>query len=113
MSRTGADEGARSLSQAILKETSPELAIKVAYDFGRKLRVDGTDDTHVDDLTAKYVDPDFFGLPLHLYVRAGFIAGVRCLALPWRRDIEHQAATADSLSIHGRTEGGREDAATK
>jgi hypothetical protein len=88
-----------TLNDEILKETSPELAIKVAYDFGRKLaRQDVLD---VDDALADHVDPSFRGTSLYIYVRAGFISGLSGTALPWRRDIEAEAASAEIGAASG------------
>ncbi len=67
--------------------TSPELAIKVAYDFARKLRMEGASERDFDNLLTNWAGP-FDGTPLALYVRSGFTAGYHFLSLPWRRQID-------------------------
>src|SRR4051812_5371750 len=97
-----------ALNHEILKETSPELAIKVAYDYGRKVaRQDMLD---IDDAIAEHVDPAFRGTSLYIYIRAGFVAGLGSKALPWRRDIE-AADTEGGASPVGAANPGDVDAA--
>ena len=77
-----------TLTVEILKETSPELAIKIAYDFAKGLRVKGAQDEGLSALLVEWVKQPFAESPLLPYIRAGFTAGFNSGALPWRRQIE-------------------------
>ena len=70
---------------------SPELAIKIAYDFGRRLRSEGAQEADLSRELEKWVERPYRDTPLILYIRGGFVAGFNFAALPWRREIEAQA----------------------
>ena len=72
----------------INETTSPELAIKIAYDFGRNLRARGAEPDVYDQLESECVDQPYSGNPLLKYIRAGFKAGFNYEGLPWRRQID-------------------------
>lgn len=68
--------------------TSPELAIKIAYDYARNLRAQGAEQTVFPQLVTECVDGPYADSPLLKYIRAGFKAGFASNSLPWRRQIE-------------------------
>ena len=73
----------------IIKEgTSPEMAIKLAYDFARGLRGKGAAESDFAEHLQGLVETPYADSPLLLYVRAGFTAGYFYEMLPWRRQIE-------------------------
>lgn len=80
-----------TLNLEILKTTSPELAIKIAYDFGRSLRASEGDDLSLSVLLDKWVTTPFQDNPLQRYIKAGFTAGFNFEALPWKRQIDEAA----------------------
>ena len=77
-----------TLNVEILKNTSPELAIKIAYDFGRSLRMKEADASNLPALLNKWVTVPFEDNPLKKYIKAGFLAGFNFQPLPWKRQIE-------------------------
>ena len=77
-----------TLNVEILKNTSPELAIKIAYDFGRSLRMKEADGDGLPALLNKWVTVPFGESPLHKYIKAGFLAGFNFDSLPWKRRID-------------------------
>ena len=79
-----------TLTVEILKGTSPELAIKIAYDFGRSLRLKGQDGDDLPELLEQWVLVPFGDSPLLRYIHAGFIAGHGLKPLPWKRQIDEQ-----------------------
>src|SRR5205085_6136785 len=81
-----------TLTVEILKGTSPELAIKIAYDFGRGLRMKGGEEEDLPRLLETWVAAPFKDSPLLPYIRAGFVAGHGFKSLPWRRQIEQEGA---------------------
>jgi hypothetical protein len=68
--------------------TSPEQAIKIAYDFARNLRINGVAAADLPHLLANNVEKPYSACRLLIYLRAGFVAGFDGQALPWRREIE-------------------------
>ena len=68
--------------------TSPEMAIKLAYDFARSLRGTGVAESDFAEHLHRLVETSYADSPLLLYVRAGFTAGYFYKMLPWRRQIE-------------------------
>jgi hypothetical protein len=68
--------------------TSPEAAIKIAYDFARGLRRSGAHDHELQQELFAFVDTPHRNSPLLRYLRAGFAAGYRGTALPWVREID-------------------------
>jgi hypothetical protein len=77
-----------ALALLIPPHTAPELAIKIAYDFARKHRMEGADESEYPALLQDNVERIFSDTTLLRYVRAGFRAGFFSQPLPWRRDIE-------------------------
>src|SRR5438552_2825893 len=90
----GSDPGRGALATEILKETSPELGIKIAYDFGRKLRIEGAEESTFGRLVCDYIEEPFAGMTLLRYIRAGFKAGFFYQPLPWRRRIDDEESLA-------------------
>jgi hypothetical protein len=72
----------------INENVSPELAIKLAYDFARSLRATSAPEADFAENVQKLVETPYAGSPLLLYIRAGFKAGYFYETLPWRRQIE-------------------------
>lgn len=68
--------------------TSPELAIKIAYDSARRMRNGGADPDTLPNLLKEFVEDPYRTSTLLTYIRAGFCAGFRCEGLPWRRQID-------------------------
>jgi len=79
-----------TLNVEILKQTSPELAIKIAYDFARGLRIKGAQEDALSSLLDTWVNTPFEHNELLRYIKAGFIAGFRFESLPWKRQIDAQ-----------------------
>jgi hypothetical protein len=75
----------------ILGETSPELAIKLAYDYGRDVRQGGAAADELARLLGQRIDLPFKDSPLLRYVRIGFSAGFEGEALPRRRHIDESS----------------------
>ena len=73
-------------------DTSPELAIKIAYDFARKLRITGAAEARFTEHLEKWVNDPYRNSALLVYIRAGFTAGFKGDVLPWRRDIERKSS---------------------
>ena len=71
-----------------LAVTSPELAIKIAYDFGRNLRIEGAEVDELPELIAAHIDRPLADSVVRVYARAGFIAGFHFASLPWRREVD-------------------------
>lgn len=84
------------ITMDIQRDTSPELAIKIAYDFGRKLRTQANDGNEFSEVLASHVAGPFADHSLLPYVIAGFTAGYHFEALPWRRQIEAKLAESPS-----------------
>lgn len=76
----------------IQKDGSPELAIKIAYDFGRSLRSNGADASRFPELLTEHVAQPYADQQLLPYIIAGFTAGFHFQSLPWRREIEAKLA---------------------
>lgn len=74
-------------------DTSPELAIKIAYDFGRNLRTKGAEEEDFSKLLVECVQQPHGEGPLLPYIMAGFTAGFHYQSLPWRRQIEAQSGS--------------------
>ena len=72
----------------IKPDTSPELAIKIAYDFAKTLRSKGATDRQIADQLDIWVEKPFRTSVQLIYARAGFTAGYHWEMLPWRREIE-------------------------
>jgi hypothetical protein len=84
----------------IIKDgTSPEMAIKLAYDFARGLRGTGVGEPDFAEKLKTLVETPYADSPLLLYLRAGFTAGYFHEMLPWRRQIE-AGTTQGSPRIH-------------
>lgn len=79
----------------ITENLSPELAIKMAYDFARRLRMTGWTESDFPECLGRLVEAHYCASPLLIYIRAGFSAGYFYDSLPWRRQIE---ATSQSPS---------------
>lgn len=77
-----------TLNVEILKNTSPELAIKIAYDFGRSVRMKEADGDNLPTMLKQWVTVPFSDNPLHKYIKAGFLAGFNFEPLPWKRRID-------------------------
>jgi hypothetical protein len=72
----------------ITNQTSPEDAIKIAYDFARSLRVQGASVVDLPLLLGKWVEEVYRHDPRLTYIRGGFVAGFHFAPLPWRRHID-------------------------
>ena len=83
-------DGVGTLKLEILKDTSPELAIKIAYDFARGLNIKGADDSELPHLLDAWVTKPYRENPLYPYLAAGFIAGFHGGPLPWKRQIDER-----------------------
>ena len=71
--------------------TSPEEAIKAAYDFAKVLRDGGMGEDDFSEQCTVWVDHRYTTNALLPYIRAGFEAGFFGKALPWVRQV-HAAA---------------------
>lgn len=71
--------------------TSPELAIKIAYDFARSLRAKGATEEQFRDQLEIWVEKQHATSPIIRYIRAGFAAGYTWQQLPWKRQIDEAA----------------------
>jgi hypothetical protein len=92
---------ASPLTFEILKETSPELGIKIAYDFGRNLRAQGALEGQFREILESTVEQPFAGMALLPYIRCGFAAGFYYGSLPWRRDIDEAGGDIAKLLHRG------------
>ena len=72
----------------IAPNTSPEAAIKIAYDYARALRRSGAAEGDLAAEVAGLVETPHRDSPLLRYLRAGFIAGYRGVNLPWVKEID-------------------------
>ena len=72
----------------IRPDTSPEVAIKQAYDFAWSLRINGANEHDFQILMAQWTKR-FGTSPLVPYIRGGFSAGFHFEPLPWKRAIEN------------------------
>jgi len=89
--RAGSEPGPQPFAAsalAKLADSSPELAIKAAYDFGRALRIDGAELDELAALLTAHVDGPLADSAVRVYARAGFIAGFHFASLPWRREVD-------------------------
>jgi hypothetical protein len=68
--------------------TSPEVAIKTAFDFGRVLRDGGAEETDYAQQRLIWVDRRYTTHPMLPYIVAGFEAGFLGKPLPWVRQID-------------------------
>jgi hypothetical protein len=72
----------------IVAGTSKELAIKIAYDFARGLRIQGaTEKDYAANMNVWLVER-YSANPLMPYLSAGFSAGYFGNVLPWVREID-------------------------
>jgi hypothetical protein len=85
------------LTFEIIKETSPELGIKIAYDFARNLRAEGAVPEQFRNILESMVEEPFAGTSILPYIRCGFAAGFYYSSLPWRRDIDDAGGEIDKL----------------
>jgi hypothetical protein len=69
-------------------DTSPEAAIKIAYDYARALRRSGAAEADLEADVFEMVETPHRDDPLLRYLRAGFIAGFRGVNLPWVKEID-------------------------
>jgi hypothetical protein len=72
----------------IAPDTSPEAAIKLAYDYARTMRRTGAADSDLEADVLELVETPYRESPVLRYLRAGFIAGYRGTSLPWVREID-------------------------
>ena len=72
----------------IARDTSPEAAIKIAYDYARSLRRSGVASEDLEADVIELVETPHRDDPLLRYLRAGFIAGYRGVNLPWVKEID-------------------------
>lgn len=79
-----------TLNLEILKNTSPEAAIKFAYDFARGLRLKEADAGTLNELLQRWVTIPFQDNPLQRYIKGGFIAGYTLGPLPWKQQIDEE-----------------------
>ena len=68
--------------------TSVEVAIKVAFDFGKVLRAGGAEEDDCARQRLIWVDQRYATHPLLPYIAAGFEAGYLNKPLPWVRQID-------------------------
>jgi hypothetical protein len=68
--------------------TSAEVAIKLAFDFGKVLRSGGAEEGDYDRQRLIWVDQRYATHPMMSYIVAGFEAGYLNKALPWVRQID-------------------------
>ena len=67
---------------------SPEVAIKVAFDFGKVLREGGAEEGDYAGQRLIWVDQRYATHPLLPYLVAGFEAGYLNKPLPWVRQVD-------------------------
>jgi hypothetical protein len=87
----------------IARDTSPEAAIKIAYDYARALRRSGAAEADLQAEVFELVETPHRENPLLRYLRAGFVAGYRGVNLPWVKEI-------DALDPFTRVGGGSDSA---
>jgi len=68
--------------------TSAEVAIKIAFDFGKVLRESGAEEDDCAHQRLIWVDRRYAANPLLPYIAAGFEAGYLNKPLPWVRQID-------------------------
>ena len=72
----------------ISTDTSPDAAIKIAYDFARALRRGSAREQDLSDDLHEWISSRFRGSRLLRYMHAGFTAGYLGQNLPWVKDID-------------------------
>ena len=72
----------------VARDTSPEAAIKIAYDYARSLRRSGAAESDLEAEVFELVETPHRDSALLRYLRAGFIAGYRGVNLPWVKEID-------------------------